>query len=257
MGGEVKNAIRCEKISKVFGNVIANEKIDLELNYGEILALLGENGSGKTTLMNMISGIYHPDEGTIYVNGEPVSIQSPLDAQKLGIGMIHQHFKLVNIFSAMENIELGTPGKKLPPKELRARVTALCEKYGLETDPLKPVHDMSVSEKQTVEILKILYRGANILILDEPTAVLTPQETEKLFEILRHMRAAGCAIIIITHKLNEVLSISDRVTILRKGRSFGTVKTAEVDVSKLTELMVGRAVNLEIERPATDRSEEV
>ncbi|MBQ3378706.1 MAG: ABC transporter ATP-binding protein [Clostridia bacterium] len=257
MSGEVKCAIRCEKISKVFGNVIANDKIDLELNYGEILALLGENGSGKTTLMNMISGIYHPDEGTIYVNEKPVSIQSPMDAQKLGIGMIHQHFKLVKIFSAMENIELGTPGKKLPPKVLKKRVSELCEKYGLETDPEKPVHEMSVSEKQTVEILKILYRGANILILDEPTAVLTPQETEKLFEILRHMRAAGCAIIIITHKLNEVLSISDRVTILRKGKSFGTVKTAEVDVSKLTELMVGRRVSLEIERPKTDTDEEV
>ena len=242
-------AIRCEKITKVFGNVVANDQIDLDVRYGEILALLGENGSGKTTLMNMISGIYHPDGGVIYVDGKSASIQSPLDAQNLGIGMIHQHFKLVNIFSVMENIELGTPGRKLPPKVLRQKVQDLCQTYGLETDPDKPVHAMSVSEKQTVEILKVLYRGARILILDEPTAVLTPQETEKLFAILRQMRKNGCAVIIITHKLNEVLSISDRVTILRKGKSYGTVNTAEVDVSKLTELMVGHAVTLEIERP--------
>ena len=246
---ETAQAIRCEKITKIFGSVVANDQIDLDVRYGEILALLGENGSGKTTLMNMISGIYHPDGGTIYVDGKAASIQSPLDAQNLGIGMIHQHFKLVNVFSAMENIELGTAGKKLPAKVLRQKVTDLCEKYGLETDPDKPVHAMSVSEKQTVEILKVLYRGARILILDEPTAVLTPQETDKLFSILRQMRKNGCAVIIITHKLNEVLSISDRVTILRKGKSYGTVNTPEVDVSKLTELMVGHAVTLEIDRP--------
>ena len=254
---ETVDAIRCEKITKVFGSVVANDQIDLDVRYGEILALLGENGSGKTTLMNMISGIYHPDGGTIYVDGKVASIQSPLDAQNLGIGMIHQHFKLVNIFSAMENIELGTPGKKLPPKVLKQRVFELCEKYGLETDPEKPIHAMSVSEKQTVEILKVLYRGARILILDEPTAVLTPQETEKLFAILRQMRKNGCAVIIITHKLNEVLSISDRVTILRKGKSYGTVNTAEVDVSKLTELMVGHAVTLEIDRPKTDDPQDI
>ena len=195
---ETEYAIRCEKIRKTFGSVVANDAIDLDVRYGEILALLGENGSGKTTLMNMISGIYHPDGGTIYVDGKAASIQSPLDAQNLGIGMIHQHFKLVNIFSAMENIELGTPGRKLPTKVLREKVMELCRTYGLETDPEKPVHAMSVSEKQTVEILKVLYRGARILILDEPTAVLTPQETEKLFAILRQMRKAGCAVIIIT-----------------------------------------------------------
>ena len=254
---ETAYAIRCEKITKIFGSVVANDQIDLDVRYGEILALLGENGSGKTTLMNMISGIYHPDGGTIYVDGKPAPIQSPLDAQNLGIGMIHQHFKLVNIFSAMENIELGTPGRKLPARTLRKKVTELCEKYGLETDPDKPIHAMSVSEKQTVEILKVLYRGARILILDEPTAVLTPQETEKLFAILRQMRKAGCAIIIITHKLNEVLSISDRVTILRKGKSYGTVNTAEVDVAKLTELMVGHAVTLEIDRPQPKDPEDI
>ena len=247
--GEQKCAIRCSGITKRFGSVVANDGIELDVQYGEILALLGENGSGKTTLMNMISGIYHPDDGQIFVAGQPVSISSPVDAQNLGIGMIHQHFKLVEVFTAMENIVLGTPGKLPGKKALKAQVKELCATYGLEIDPEKPVYEMSVSEKQTVEILKVLYRGAKILILDEPTAVLTPQETDKLFAILRQMKAKGCAIIIITHKLNEVLSISDRVTILRKGKSVGSVATAGVDAAKLTELMVGHAVSLSIRRP--------
>lgn len=247
--GEQKCAIRCSGITKRFGSVVANDGIELDVQYGEILALLGENGSGKTTLMNMISGIYHPDDGQIFVAGQPVSISSPVDAQNLGIGMIHQHFKLVEVFTAMENIVLGTPGKLPGKKALKAQVKELCANYGLEIDPEKPVYEMSVSEKQTVEILKVLYRGAKILILDEPTAVLTPQETDKLFTILRQMKAKGCAIIIITHKLNEVLAISDRVTILRKGKSVGSVATAGVDAAKLTELMVGHAVSLSIRRP--------
>ncbi len=247
--GEQKCAIRCSGITKRFGSVVANDGIELDVQYGEILALLGENGSGKTTLMNMISGIYHPDDGQIFVAGQPVSISSPVDAQNLGIGMIHQHFKLVEVFTAMENIVLGTPGKLPGKKALKAQVKELCANYGLEIDPEKPVYEMSVSEKQTVEILKVLYRGAKILILDEPTAVLTPQETDKLFAILRQMKAKGCAIIIITHKLNEVLAISDRVTILRKGRSVGSVATAGVDAARLTELMVGHAVSLSIRRP--------
>ena len=247
--GEQKCAIRCSGITKRFGSVVANDGIELDVQYGEILALLGENGSGKTTLMNMISGIYHPDDGQIFVAGQPVSISSPVDAQNLGIGMIHQHFKLVEVFTAMENIVLGTPGKRPGKKALKAQVKELCASYGLEIDPEKPVYEMSVSEKQTVEILKVLYRGAKILILDEPTAVLTPQETDKLFAILRQMKAKGCAIIIITHKLNEVLAISDRVTILRKGRSVGSVATAGVDAARLTELMVGHAGSLSIRRP--------
>ena len=246
---ETKCAIRCSGITKRFGSVVANDAIELEVQYGEVLALLGENGSGKTTLMNMLSGIYHPDAGQIFVNGAPVSINSPMDAGALGIGMIHQHFKLVEMFTAMENIALGTPGRMPARRLLKAQVQELCGSYGLEIDPEKPVYEMSVSEKQTVEILKVLYRGAKILILDEPTAVLTPQETNKLFNILNRMRAKGCAIIIITHKLNEVLAISDRVTILRKGKSVGTVATRGVDAAKLTELMVGHAVSLEIERP--------
>ena len=247
--GEQKCAIRCSGITKRFGSVVANDGIELDVQYGEILALLGENGSGKTTLMNMISGIYHPDDGQIFVAGQPVSISSPVDAQNLGIGMIHQHLKLVEVFTAMENIVLGTPGKLPGKKALKAQVKELCANYGLEIDPEKPVYEMSVSEKQTVEILKVLYRGAKILILDEPTAVLTPQETDKLFAILRQMKAKGCAIIIITHKLNEVLAISDRVTILRKGKSVGSVATAGVDAARLTELMVGHAVSLSIRRP--------
>ena len=242
-------AIECRKITKTFGQVIANDQIDLCVRKGEILALLGENGSGKTTLMNMISGIYHPDAGEILIDGESVSINSPVDAMKFGIGMIHQHFKLVEAFRAMDNIVLGTKEKKLKDKDLYNKIGEICEKYGLEIEPLKRVYEMSVSEKQTVEILKVLYRGASILILDEPTAVLTPQETEKLFHILTKMKEKGCAIIIITHKLQEVLAISDRVTILRKGKSVETVLTKESDTQTLTELMVGRKVNLEIERP--------
>ncbi len=244
-----KAAIECKGIYKRFGTVIANEGVDLSVQYGEILAILGENGSGKTTLMNMISGIYHPDEGKIALSGEDVTINSPLDAANYGIGMIHQHFKLVEVFTAMENIVLGT-NEKLPKKNiLRKEIQDISEKFGLVIDPDKKVYNMSVGEKQTVEILKVLYRGAKILILDEPTAVLTPQEIEKLFVILRKMKEEGKAIIIITHKLNEVLSISDRVTILRKGKSIDTVNTNECDAKLLTELMVGHAVSLKIDRP--------
>ncbi|WP_343247174.1 ABC transporter ATP-binding protein [Diplocloster hominis] len=249
---EEKYAIELQGISKSFGTVKANDGINLNLKYGEILALLGENGSGKTTLMNMLSGIYHPDEGTIRVAGKEALINSPTDAASLGIGMIHQHFKLVNIFSAMDNIVLGTQEKLLKTKVLREKVEEISRKFGLEIDPEKKVYNMSVSEKQTVEIMKVLYRGADILILDEPTAVRTPQETEKLFAILREMRAQGRAIIIITHKLNEVLAISDRVTILRKGKSIDTVMTSQTDEKKLTELMVGRPVELSIRRPKVE-----
>ena len=244
-----ENAIELQGITKTFGSVVANDHINLEVRRGEILALLGENGSGKTTLMNMISGIYHPDEGIIKVNGKEVTINSPMDAGKLGIGMIHQHFKLVDVFSAMDNVAMGMEGKRVKPKELKERILKLTEKYGLEVEPEKKIYNMSVSEKQTVEILKVLYRNADILILDEPTAVLTPQETKKLFAILRKMREQGSAIIIITHKLNEVMEISDRVTILRKGQSIDTVNTCETNEKQLTELMVGRPVILEIQRP--------
>lgn len=242
-------AIECKKITKTFGTVVANDGIDLKVKKGEILALLGENGSGKTTLMNMLSGIYYPDSGEIFINGNEVKINSPVDSMNFGIGMIHQHYKLVEAFRAMDNIVLGTDEKRLSDKMLAEKISGICKDFGLEIEPYKHVFEMSVSEKQTVEIIKVLYKGADILILDEPTAVLTPQETDKLFEILRKMKEKGCAIIIITHKLQEVLSISDRVTILRKGKSIDTVLTKDSTAQSLTELMIGRKVELSIGRP--------
>ena len=242
-------AIELKNISKSFGSVVANKDVCLTVYKGEILSVLGENGSGKTTLMNMISGIYFPDEGQIFVNGEEVVIASPKDAYKYKIGMIHQHFKLVDIFTAAENIILGLKDEeKFDIKSATKKVQEIGEKYGFVIDPTKKIYEMSVSEKQTVEIIRVLYRGADILILDEPTAVLTPQETKKLFNILRRMRDDGKAIIIITHKLHEVLSLSDRVAVLRKGEYIGTVNTSETNETQLTEMMVGKKISLNIER---------
>lgn len=237
-------AIEVRGLSKSFGSVKANDNIDLSVKRGEILALLGENGSGKTTLMNMLSGIYQPDSGHIFVNGREEHIKSPRDAFRLKIGMIHQHFKLVEVFSALENIRLGAS-----KKGLALAPESIIKSLGLKLNLNKKVYQMSVSEKQTLEIIKVLTRGADILILDEPTAVLTPQEIENLFEILRLMKKEGKAIIIITHKLEEVLSISDRVSVLNKGKSVGDAETKSCDRFKLTELMVGHKVDLSIERP--------
>jgi len=242
-------------ICKSFGPVVANHNINLSVEKGEIHALLGENGSGKSTLMNMLSGIYSPDAGEIYLDGKAVSFSEPAEAIRAGIGMVHQHFKLVDVLTAKENIVAGKEkaGFFIKQKELTKEIQQIEEKYGLIVDPDKKIYNMSVSEKQTVEILKVLYRGANILILDEPTAVLTPQEITKLFDILRNMKQEGCSIIIITHKMNEVMEISDRVTVLRKGETIGTVKTSETDPRQLTEMMVGRAVSLDIERVPVDK----
>ena len=246
----VKNAVRMEGITKRFGNVVANNAINLELHEGEILSLLGENGSGKTTLMNMLSGIYYPDEGQIYIHDKPVTIASPKDAFDNGIGMIHQHFKLVDVFTATENIILGLNEEgKMNLKEAGKRIKEISQKYGFDIDPEQKVYNMSVSQKQTVEIVKVLYRGADILILDEPTAVLTPQETDKLFAVMRNMQKDGKSLIIITHKLHEVLEVSDRVAILRKGEYIGDVLTKNADQQSLTDMMVGRAVSLNIDRP--------
>ena len=246
---EHKSAIELRNITKRFGKVVANDGISMTIRSGEILAILGENGSGKTTLMNMITGIYFPDEGEILVDGEPVCIRSPKDAYPLGIGMIHQHFKLVDVLTAAENIILGLPGSRsLDLARVATRINELTDRYGFELDPFKKIYEMSVSEKQTVEIVKVLYRGARTLILDEPTAVLTPQETEKLFNVLRNMRSDGNAIVIITHKLNEVLELSDRVAVLRKGHYIGSVETKDATVASLTEMMVGKRVELEIDR---------
>jgi len=274
-------ALEMRGVSKYFGSVVANKNVNLKVYKGEILAVLGENGSGKTTLMNMISGIYFPDEGQTFVNGEEAVIRSPQDAFAYKIGMIHQHFKLVDVFTAAQNIVLGVKNEPKPvddkknafskffakigrkmesglykKKEVAAQVKEIADKYGFEIDPNKKIYNMSVSEKQTVEIVKVLYRGANVLILDEPTAVLTPQETEKLFAVLRKMKEDGKSIIIITHKLNEVLAVSDRVAILRKGESVGEIATKDADENKLTELMVGKKVALNIERSTPENCED-
>ena len=241
-------AVKMRNITKTFGKVVANDKVWLDIYRGEILALLGENGSGKTTLMNMLSGIYFPDEGDISIDGKDVVIRSPKDAFDLGIGMIHQHFKLVDVLSAAENIVLGLEGK-LDLKAASERIRQICDSYGFEVDPNQKIYDMSVSQKQTVEIIKVLYRGADILILDEPTAVLTPQETDKLFSVLRNMRDDGKAIVIITHKMHEVEALSDRVAILRHGQFIGDMPTAETNAQEMTNMMVGHPVTLNIKRP--------
>jgi len=242
-------AIELRGITKTFGSVIANDGVELNVKPGEILALLGENGSGKTTLMNMLSGIYKPDSGEIFVDGKEVSIDSPEDSKRLGIGMVHQHFKLVDVFSAADNIWMGREKSgMLLKKERYAEIEEMAKKFGFDIDPKKKVYNMAVSEKQTLEIIKVLYYGAKVIILDEPTAVLTVQEINKLFQILRRMKEEGHSIIIITHKLNEVMEISDRVAILRKGEYITTVNTSQTNEQALTEWMVGHKVDLNIQR---------
>ena len=248
MAEERTPAVKMRDITKRFGSTLANDKCWLDIYRGEILALLGENGSGKTTLMNMLSGIYYPDEGHIYIDDKEVEISSPKVAFDYGIGMIHQHFKLVDVFTAAENIILGLPGK-LDLKAASAKIRDICQRYGFDVDPEQKIYDMSVSQKQTVEIVKVLYRGADILILDEPTAVLTPQETDKLFAVLRNMRADGKAVVIITHKMHEVEELSDRVAILRKGQFTGDMLTKDTNAQEMTNMMVGRPVVLNIDRP--------
>ncbi len=249
-------AIELKDITKSFGSVTANKNINLSVEKGEILALLGENGSGKTTLMNMLSGIYVPDSGSIFVDGNKAEINSPENSAEYGIGMVHQHFKLVERFTAMDNIRIGLRdrGGFFTNDKARIVIENTAEKFGFNIDVNKLVANMSVSEKQTLEILKVLCYGAKIIILDEPTAVLTVQEIEKLFDVLRAMRKEGHSIIIITHKLNEVIEISDRVAVLRHGEYVGTVKTSETDTRKLTELMVGRKIDLNIERPVIEKT---
>ncbi|MDO4197374.1 MAG: ABC transporter ATP-binding protein [Erysipelotrichaceae bacterium] len=242
------HAIEFRNISKHFGSVIANNHVNLYVDHGVVMAILGENGSGKTSLMNMVAGIYYPDEGEIFVEGEKVTIKTPKDAFNYGVGMIHQHFKLIEVFTAAQNIVLGLEDEKMDMKLIASKVKDIASKYGFDIDPNKKIYDMSVSEKQTVEIIKVLYRGVDILILDEPTAVLTPQETEKLFNVLRSMREQGKTVIIITHKLNEVMEISDVVAVMRKGEHIKTVRTKETNPDALTEMMVGHQVTLDIER---------
>ncbi|MCH4885989.1 ABC transporter ATP-binding protein [Acidaminobacter sp. JC074] len=245
-------------ICKYFGSVKANHNVNFQVNKGEIHALLGENGAGKSTLMNMLSGFYKPDSGSIFIHNEEVSIHSPKDAIKHGVGMIHQHYKLVDVLTAKENIILGQKGSLfMNPKKISDEIKSVADKFGLPVHPDKKIYDMSIGEKQSVEIMKVLYAGADILIMDEPTAVLTPQETEKLFDIMRNMAKLGCAIIIITHKLHEVMAVSDRVTILRKGQTVTTVNTKESSPKSLTDLMVGASTNLSIDRPQVKRGSQV
>ncbi|MFZ7133776.1 MAG: ABC transporter ATP-binding protein [Eubacteriales bacterium] len=241
--------VKMNNISKSFGSVKALQQVNLELNKGEVHSLLGENGAGKSTLMNILAGIYIPDEGELIVKRKSLFLKSPKDSINLGIGMIHQHFKLVDVLTAKENIVAGyNKGLFVNEKRLTKDIKDISHKYRLEVDPDKKIYNMSVAEKQRVEILKVLYRGADILILDEPTAVLTPQETVQLFHIIRNMTKEGCTVIIITHKLNEVMEVSDRITVLRKGQTIKTVFKKDTNVNELTELMVGRAVDLSIDR---------
>lgn len=249
-GLELKN------IEKSFGDVKANQNISLQVKQGEILSILGENGSGKSTLMNIIAGIYQPDAGDIYIKGDLVHIASPKDAFRYGVGMVHQHFHLIDIFTAAENIILGLKEEGgYKPKKVEEKIRKICKQYGFLLSPSKKVYAMSVSEKQMVEIVKVLYRGAEILILDEPTAVLTPQETQALFSVLRKMRDDGKTILIITHKLQEVMEISDRVTVIRGGKIIQTVETRKTSQEELTELMVGHKTDLHIHRAEVVKKE--
>lgn len=250
--------VKMKDICKIFGTIQANDHINFEVNKGEIHALLGENGAGKSTLMNMLSGIYKPDSGSIFIHGKEVNIHSPKDSIQKGIGMIHQHYKLVEVQTAKENVIMGQRGHFfMKGKELTQEIKKIAEKFGLSVEPDKKIYDMSIGEKQAVEILKVLYQGAKILIMDEPTAVLTPQETKKLFKIIKKMASEGCAIIIITHKLNEVMEVSDRVTVLRKGTTVGTLITKETSLKELTDLMVGKEVDLSINRPMVEKGDSI
>lgn len=240
-------AIDMRGITKRFLGVVANQQVDLVVQRGEIHALLGENGAGKTTLMNILCGLYEPDEGEIWLQGQPMRFQRPADAIAAGIGMVHQHFMLVERFTVAENIALGQTGRgwRDDSRTLHQRLRKLSAHYGLGIDPVAPVWQLSVGERQRVEILKALDRQVDVLILDEPTAVLTPQETEGLMTILRELAAQGTAIIFISHKLNEVLALCDRITVLRDGQRVGSIQAADCDAHHLTELMVGRALNLD------------
>lgn len=249
------NYISMKNINKSFGKVVANKNINLAVRKGEIHALLGENGAGKSTLMNMLSGVYTPDSGSIFVKGKEVQFAAPKDAIKAGIGMIYQHFKLIDVLTAKENIILGQKNSFfLDEKALSEKIREMSVRFGLDVDPDKKVYNMSVGEKQTLEILKVLYRGAEILILDEPTAVLTPQETEKLFKIMKKMKEEGCSVVFITHKMNEVMEVADRITVLRKGETVMTVDKSSTNPKHLTELMMGCPADLSIKRIETEKS---
>ncbi len=243
--------VELKQITKRFPGIVANDSISIKLHKGEIHALLGENGAGKSTLMNILFGLYQPDEGTIEMGGNPVQIDSPNKAIDLGIGMVHQHFKLVQPFTVTENIVLGSEprkGLKINYKKAAAEVQRLSEQYGLQVNPNAKIEDISVGMQQRVEIIKTLYRGADILIFDEPTAVLTPQEISELLDIMKRLVAEGKSIILITHKLKEIMQIADTVTIIRRGKVIDTVKTSETTPNELAEKMVGRRVSFKVDK---------
>ena len=253
-------AIEMRNITKVFPGIIANDNITLQLKKGEIHALLGENGAGKSTLMSVLFGLYQPEKGEIYKDGNKVEINDPNDANSLGIGMVHQHFKLVEIFSVLDNIILGTEPTKagfLRKKEARAKVTRLSKTYGLDVDPDAVVEDITVGMQQRTEILKMLYRDNDILIFDEPTAVLTPQEITELMQIIRGLAAEGKSILFISHKLNEIMELADRCTVLRKGKCIGTVNIADTTKEELSGMMVGRGVKFAVDKKPAEPKETV
>ncbi|HET7480934.1 MAG TPA: ABC transporter ATP-binding protein [Rubrobacteraceae bacterium] len=255
---ETPVVLQMRNVTKTFGPVTANDDISLTLRRGEILGLLGENGAGKSTLMKILYGLYHPDSGTIVVDGEEVNIRDPKDAVSRGIGMVHQHFTLIPPLTVAENIVLGAEPRRRGTLDMNRAIREteqLCERYGLRVDPRARVADLSVGVQQRVEILKTLYRDARILVLDEPTAVLTPQETEDLFSVLKELVADGLSIILITHKLGELLGVSDEITIIRDGKVVDTVKTAGTDEGALARLMVGREVLLRVEKTESEVGE--
>ena len=247
-------------ITKEFPGIKANDDITLQLKKGEIHALLGENGAGKSTLMSVLFGLYQPEAGEIRKNGKPVKIDNPNDATALGIGMVHQHFKLIDVFTVLDNIILGAETTKLgfiQRKEARKKVEELSEKYGLKVDLDAKVEDITVGMQQRVEILKMLYRDNEILIFDEPTAVLTPQEIDELMATMKEFAREGKSILFISHKLNEIMAVADRVTVLRKGKCIGTVNTCDTNKQELSNMMVGRPVQLVIDKTPARPGEEI
>ncbi|WP_125153429.1 ABC transporter ATP-binding protein [Clostridium rectalis] len=255
----MEKVVEMKGITKIFPGTVANDSVDFDLEKGEIHVLLGENGAGKTTLMNVLYGLYQPEAGEIYINNNKVDIKSPKDAIKLGIGMVHQHFMLVNNFTVAENMILGQETKKgafnIDIKKAEKDTKELADKYGFKIDPKSVIEDITVGQQQKVEILKALYRGAEVLILDEPTAVLTPQEIEELGIILKNLIKEGKSIILITHKLKEVMSMSNRVTIIRRGKYIDTIKTEDTNIDKLAEMMVGRKVNLVVNKSSAKKGD--